>query len=162
MVFSGTADTAPISVRSDPGKTFVYLLLCLLVIPLLWPNYNEQGLLLIAVGDLFVGLMALIAMLMVFRLFRPMRLILSPEGIEYSTGLRQFRYSWSDVTDVSSSKWYDGRVNHYATVVSLRPGHGGTPKKNNVLRIQGRGWELAPGDLADLVIEAKSRWVTAK
>jgi hypothetical protein len=87
-----------------------------------------------------------------------MRLILSPEGIDYSTGLRRYRYGWGDVADVSCDKFDDGRVTHYTTVLSLKPTHNGTTSGSNVLRIQERGWELSPEDLVGIVKEMKDRW----
>jgi len=156
----------PIVIRSSRMTSALMLLIC--------TGFVAIGVWLILRGPAKDQIIAYLTMaffglgipLFAWRLIRPDELTLAPEGINWRSVLRTSAFRWDDVQDfrayAPSSRTVSKHVGFDFTA-SYRAQRGplsdATRQLTGVDGSFGGGWELGAAALADLLNDARSRWL---
>ena len=156
----GSLDQPPIIVRVSNFKTLsmlivgiVFVIVCVIALKDSPPNPGvlESP----AVLYPLIAFSGLVVLLATLRLIRPDQLTLAPDGITWRNVFRTYQWRWDEVQNFRSY-----RPLGFSVSKDIRFDYANNPFKaiGGVECSLGTGWELRPGDLAELLNKARSRW----
>jgi hypothetical protein len=158
----GTLDNPPIIIEQDKGKTFLFVVVLVLL------SYVLGAVILKAEqvepqpvgfgGYVFATFFVGMTLWFVVRLVCPGRLIVDRDGLTIRLPLHSSRYSWEDIAGFVTSK--PGRFSRAPAFILAESSkrHQISRRFTGDRRPLGSFWEFSASELVDILNDARKRW----